>query len=50
MTHLRLGIAGLGAASRQILSVIRKADGVELAAGADIRPEALDEFTGKYGG
>ena len=50
MIHLRLGIAGLGAASRQVLSVIHKAEGVELAAGADIRPEALDEFTGKYGG
>ena len=50
MKPLRLGIAGLGAASRQILSVIHKAEGVVLAAGADIRPEALDEFTGKYGG
>ena len=50
MKPLRLGIAGLGAASRQILSVIHKAEGVELAAGADIRPEALDEFTGKHGG
>ena len=50
MKPLRLGIAGLGAASRQILSVIHKAEGVELAAGADIRPEALDEFTRKYGG
>ena len=50
MKPLRLGIAGLGAASRQILSVIHKAEGVELAAGADIRPEALDEFKEKHGG
>ena len=49
MERLRLGIAGLGAAARQVLSVIHKAPGVELAAGADIRPEALEEFAGKHG-
>ncbi len=48
MKRLRLGIAGLGAASRQILSVIHKASGVELAAGADVRTEALEAFAEKH--
>jgi phthalate 4,5-cis-dihydrodiol dehydrogenase len=46
---LRLGIAGLGAASRQILPHAAKSAAVELAAAADIRPAACEEFQKKYG-
>ncbi len=50
LQRLRLGIAGLGAASRQILPQVAKVAGMELKAGADIRPEALEEFKQKYQG
>jgi phthalate 4,5-cis-dihydrodiol dehydrogenase len=46
---LRLGIAGLGAASRQILPHAAKSPAVELAAAADIREQAREEFAAKYG-
>lgn len=39
---IRLGFAGLGAASRQILPSIDKIPGVKLVAVADVRSEALD--------
>src|SRR5262245_25127907 len=45
---LRLGIAGLGAASRQVLPHIARIPEVELAAAADIRPAALEQFQAKY--
>lgn len=48
MQRLRLGMAGLGAASRQILPQIKNVLGLELAAGADIRKEALEEFKVQY--
>jgi phthalate 4,5-cis-dihydrodiol dehydrogenase len=47
---LRLGIAGLGAASRQILPAASRLPEIEVAAAADIRPEALREFEARYGG
>ncbi|MDB5728632.1 MAG: hypothetical protein JWQ00_1837 [Noviherbaspirillum sp.] len=50
MKRLRLGMAGLGAASKQILPQIQRVPEMELTAGADIRPEAGDEFQSKYGG
>ena len=50
MRRLRLGIAGLGAASRQILPQVARVPGLELAAGADIRAQALEEFQAKYRG
>jgi len=46
---LRLGIAGLGAAARQILPHAAKSAAIELAAAADIRAEARAEFEAKYG-
>ena len=49
MKPLRLGIAGLGAAARQILSQVKSVPEVCLTAGADIRPQALAEFEKKYG-
>lgn len=50
MRRLKLGIAGLGAASRQILPQVKEVPGVELCAAADIRPLALTEFQQKYPG
>lgn len=41
---LRVGIAGLGGAARQVLPSFKHVPGVELAAVADIRPQALEEF------
>ncbi|MBA2690087.1 MAG: Gfo/Idh/MocA family oxidoreductase, partial [Burkholderiales bacterium] len=45
-----MGVAGLGAASRQILPQIARIPELELTAGADIRPAALEEFQAKYRG
>jgi phthalate 4,5-cis-dihydrodiol dehydrogenase len=41
-------MAGLGAASRQILPHIARLPEMELAAGADIRPEAVAAFEARY--
>jgi phthalate 4,5-cis-dihydrodiol dehydrogenase len=41
-------MAGLGAASRQILPHLARAAEVELTAGADIRPDAAQEFQARY--
>ena len=41
---LRVGMAGLGAGARQVLPSFKQVEGVELAAVADVRPGALDEF------
>lgn len=47
---LRLGIAGLGAATRQVLPALeRMRDTIQLTAVADIRPEALESFSRDYG-
>jgi len=46
----RVGIAGLGAASRQILPHVARVPQMELTAGADTRPEAVEQFQKKYGG
>jgi phthalate 4,5-cis-dihydrodiol dehydrogenase len=43
-------MAGLGAASRQILPHIAQLPEMELAAGADVRPDALANFESRYGG
>lgn len=48
MQLLRLGMAGLGTASRQILPQIRNVPGMELTAAADVRKEALEEFKARY--
>ena len=48
-TNLRIGVAGLGAASKQILPHIDRVSGMTLAAGADTRPDAVEEFSKKYG-
>lgn len=41
---LRVGIAGFGGAARQVLPAFKQVPGVELAAVADIRYDALDAF------
>jgi phthalate 4,5-cis-dihydrodiol dehydrogenase len=48
LAELRIGIAGLGAASRLVLPYMGKVEGVRLAAAADIRAEARDGFTRDY--
>jgi phthalate 4,5-cis-dihydrodiol dehydrogenase len=48
MTELRVGVAGLGAASAQILPCLRDVPGVRLTAAADVRPEARDAFAAAY--
>ena len=45
---LRVGVAGLGAASKQILPHIDRVPGMKLTAGADTRPDAVEEFRKKY--
>ena len=49
MTELRVGIAGLGAASKLVLPYFGKVAGVRLAAGADVRPEARATFEQTHG-
>ncbi len=41
---IRVGIAGLGGAAKQVLPSFKQVPGVELAAVADVRPQALEEF------
>ena len=48
LAQLRIGIAGLGAASRLVLPFTAKVEGVRLAAAADIRAEARAGFTRDY--
>jgi phthalate 4,5-cis-dihydrodiol dehydrogenase len=45
---LRIGLAGLGAASAQILPALQNVPGIELAAAADARKEARDAFFKAY--
>src|SRR6266699_2241602 len=42
---LRVGMAGLGGAARGVLPSFKDVPGVELAAVADPRPKALEEFS-----
>ncbi len=46
---LRVGIAGLGAVSGQVLRAFSGVAGVSLAAAADLRPDARDAFTKRRG-
>ncbi|HEY2990894.1 MAG TPA: Gfo/Idh/MocA family oxidoreductase [Candidatus Binatia bacterium] len=50
MPDLRMGIAGLGMASRQILPYFEKIPHIRAAAAADIRKESLKAFQEKYAG
>ncbi len=47
--ELRVGMAGLGAASYQVVPGFNKVDGVKFTAAADIRPKALKLFKDKFG-
>jgi phthalate 4,5-cis-dihydrodiol dehydrogenase len=48
--HLRIGVAGLGSAAREILGTVDGLDGFSLTAVADVRPEALDLARKAYPG
>src|SRR4051812_32764946 len=45
--ELRVGMAGLGAAARQVLPSYKRVPGVVLGGVADTRQEALDEFAAR---
>jgi predicted dehydrogenase len=47
-SELRVGVAGLGSVAAQILPSFRDLPGVRLAAAADVRPEARDQFVKDY--
>jgi phthalate 4,5-cis-dihydrodiol dehydrogenase len=47
---LRIGLAGLGVASTQVLPPMEAFKGIQIAAAADMRPEALEAFEERYGG
>src|SRR5579875_365820 len=47
-SELRVGVAGLGAVSSQILPCFKDLSGVRLVAAADVRPEARELFTKTY--
>jgi len=49
LATIRIGIAGLGAASRLVLPCMAKVEGVRLTAAADIRAEARADFTRDHG-
>jgi len=47
---LRMGMAGLGVASTQILPPLAKLPHIKIAAAVDVRKEALGKFREEYGG
>jgi len=49
MQDLKIGIAGLGAASTLVLPYFERVPGVTLAAAADLRDDARAEFSATYG-
>jgi phthalate 4,5-cis-dihydrodiol dehydrogenase len=49
VAELRIGIAGLGAASTLVLPYMRNVEGVRLTGAADVRAEARAHFAREYG-
>src|SRR5947199_2100274 len=47
---MRIGIAGLGVATTQVLPGIEEMPHAQIVAAADLRPNALDAFRERYGG
>ncbi len=47
---LKIGIAGLGVGSTQIIPAMAQMPGMQLVAAADFRKDALETFKQKYGG
>lgn len=47
---MRIGIAGLGVATTQVLPGIEEMPHAQIVAGADLRPNALDAFRQRYNG
>ncbi|HLQ32574.1 MAG TPA: Gfo/Idh/MocA family oxidoreductase [Chloroflexota bacterium] len=50
MKALRVGVAGLGVGSTQILPAMEEFEGIRIAAAADVRSDALEAFERRYGG
>lgn len=50
MDEVRIGIAGLGIAARQVLAAFETVEGATLAGVADLRREELDRFAEEYPG
>ncbi|SRR5579883_16269 len=48
--QLRVGFAGLGVASTQVLPAFELLPHLKVAAAADVRPEVLDKFAAEFGG
>ena len=47
---LRFGVIGIGNAGGGVLNAMRQAPNIEVAAAADLRPQALDAFRRDFGG
>ena len=47
---LKAGIAGLGFGATEFIPTLERLDEIEIVAGADLRPQARDEFVRRYGG
>ncbi len=47
---LRIGVAGLGFGATEFLPSLEQMPQVKIVAGADVRPQALQAFTTRYGG
>ena len=48
--QLRVGFAGLGVASTQVLPAFELLPHLKVAGAADVRPEVLDKFASEFGG
>jgi predicted dehydrogenase len=48
--QLRVGFAGLGVASTQVLPAFELLPHLKVAAAADLRESALDKFSEEFGG
>lgn len=47
---MRVGIAGLGFGATEFIPTLERLPQVKIVAGADLRPQALEEFERRYGG
>ncbi len=47
---MHVAIAGLGFGSMEFISSLERLPQIEIVAGADLRPQALDAFKTRYGG
>jgi phthalate 4,5-cis-dihydrodiol dehydrogenase len=47
---LKVGIAGLGFGATEFIPTLERLEEIEIVAGADLRPQALEAFQERYGG